>query len=92
MLPKLREFSPEEYLLIERRAEYKSEYIDGMIYAMAGASPNHSVIVGNLIAGLHNQLQPTPCLIFPSKMKVRIPDRRKFLYPDISVIYCGNTE
>ena len=81
-----RYLTPDEYLLIERRAETKSEYIDGVMYAMAGASPNHNIVLSNLITELNLQLRPTPCLVFPSDMKVRIPDRRKYLYPDVSVV------
>ena len=81
-----RYLTPDEYLLIERRAEIKSEYVDGVMYAMAGASPNHNIVLSNLITELNLPLRPTPCLVFPSDMKVRIPDRRKYLYPDVSVV------
>lgn len=82
--------SPEEYLAIERQAEYKSEYVDGIMYAMAGASERHNLIVGNVIAALHFPLRKTPCKVYPSDMKVRLPDSRKFFYPDVSVV-CGET-
>jgi Uma2 family endonuclease len=49
--------SPEEYLAIERRAEYKSEYVDGVMYAMAGSSEWHNLIAGNLITELNIQLK-----------------------------------
>jgi len=77
---------PEEYLASERRAETKSEYYDGTVYAMSGASPMHNVIVGNLITELNTQLRKTPYLVFPSDMKVRLPDSRKYFYPDLSVV------
>ena len=38
-------YTPEEYLALERAADFKSEYFDGQIFAMAGASPEHSAIV-----------------------------------------------
>lgn len=78
--------SPEEYLTRERAAEFKSEYYDGIIYAMSGASPPHNLIVGNVITQLNTQLRKTPCLVFPSDMKVRLPDSRKYFYPDVSVV------
>jgi Uma2 family endonuclease len=77
--------SPEEYLAIERRAEYKSEYVDGVMYAMSGASVRHNLIVGNVIAGLNVQLRKTPCSVYPSDLKVRVPSGKKFFYPDVSV-------
>jgi Uma2 family endonuclease len=78
--------SPEEYLVIERQAEYKSEYVDGVIYTLAGSSKRHNLITGNIITELNIQLRKTPCEVFPSDMKVRVPDSRKFFYPDVSVV------
>lgn len=83
--------SPEEYLAIERRAEYKSEYVDGVMYAMAGGSERHNLITGNIIAELNIQLRKTLCKVYPSDLKVRGQDSRKFFYPDVSVI-CGETQ
>jgi len=45
--------SPEEYLAAERKAECKSEYLDGVMYAMAGGSERHNLIVGNIITELN---------------------------------------
>lgn len=82
--------SPGEYLAIERQAEYKSEYVDGVMYAMAGASERHNLITANVIITIGVQLRKTPCKVYPSDMKVCLPDSRKFFYPDISVV-CGET-
>ena len=83
--------SAEEYLTIERKAEYKSEYVDGVMYAMAGSSERHNLIAGNIITELNIQLRTTPCKVYPSDLKVRVPDSRKFFYPDVSVV-CGETK
>src|SRR2546423_2967178 len=83
--------TPEEYLAIERRAEYKSEYVDGVMYAMSGASLNHNTIVANVVAELGLQLRGRPYRVLPSDMKERMPDSRKFFYPDISVV-CGEPQ
>ena len=85
-LPEYR-VSPEEYLRLERAAESKSEYDDGLIYAMAGAGARHNLIVGNLNWSLRNHL-PSRCSAFPSDMKVRILNPTRFYYPDVTVI-CG---
>ena len=79
-------FTPEEYLAMERRAEYKSEYVDGVIFAMSGASIPHNVIVANLIASLLPLMRGRGCQIYPSDLKVRSGSR--FFYPDVSAI-CG---
>jgi Uma2 family endonuclease len=83
--------SPEEYLAIERRAEYKSEYVDGVMYAMAGGSERHNLIAGNLITELNIQLRKAPCRVYPSDLKVRVPNSKRFFYPDVSVV-CGETQ
>ena len=93
--------TPEEYLAIERRAEYKSEYIDGVMYAMSGTSldPNamsgasfkHNTIVANVIIEIGRQLRGGTCRALPSDIKVRMPDSRRFFYPDISVV-CGEPQ
>jgi Uma2 family endonuclease len=83
--------SPEEYLSLERRAEFKSEYIDGVAYAMAGGSERHNLITGNLVTELNLQLRATDCKVYPSDMKVRLPNSKKFFYPDVSVV-CGETQ
>ena len=77
--------TPEEYLRLERAAETKSEYDDGVIYAMAGASFQHNLIVGNLNWSLRNRL-PSSCSVVPSDMKVRILNPTRFYYPDVSVV------
>lgn len=83
--------SPEEYLIVERAAEYKSEYVDGEMYAMAGGSERHNLIAANVIIAIGTQLRNRPCRIYPSDLKVRVPNSRKFFYPDVSVV-CGETQ
>ena len=82
--------TPEEYLAIERCAEFKSEYMDGIMYAMAGGSERHNIIVANLIISVGIQLKGRPCRVYPSDLKVRVPNSTKFFYPDVSVV-CGET-
>ncbi|HEX7999070.1 MAG TPA: Uma2 family endonuclease [Pyrinomonadaceae bacterium] len=83
--------TPEEYLAVERKAEYKSEYVDGVMYAMSGATFKHNVIVANVIIELGQQLKGRPCRALPSDIKVRVPDSRKYFYPDVSVV-CGEPQ
>ncbi len=83
--------SPREYLAIEREAEAKSEYIDGEMYAMAGASFAHNRIVANLIRSLGNRLEGGPCVVLASDMRVGIPSRSLYTYPDV-VVVCGRPE
>jgi Uma2 family endonuclease len=64
--------SPDEYLAIERKAQRKSEYIDGAMYAMAGASEPHNLIVGNILTELKHPTQAVDCKVYPSDLKVQM--------------------
>ena len=79
--------TPEEYLAAERAAETKSEYIDGEVYAMSGASRRHNLISFNVGGELRSQLKSKPCEAYSSDMRVRI-GRRAYLYPDV-VVTCA---
>ena len=80
--------SPEQYLDGERLADIKSEYFDGNVYAMAGASRRHSLIESNLLFEIVGKLRGRPCETHGSNMKVWIPVIKSFVYPDLSVA-CG---
>jgi len=82
------QFAPEEYLEMERKAAYKSEYHDGEIFAMAGASESHISIVGNLMYLLVGQFKGRDCKAYSNDMKVRVTATGLFTYPDV-VILCG---
>ncbi len=89
-------FTEEKYLAFEREADERSEYIDGIIYAMAGESPSHGAISMNLARLVGNHLAGTPCQGFIKDTKVRSgplphnPRQTKglFSYPDL-VVVCG---
>lgn len=82
--------SEADYLDGEMIAEVKHEYVDGDVYAMAGASENHNLLAGNLFAELKNKLKGTPCRTFMADMKVRA--RQAFFYPDVMVVCERDTE
>src|SRR5882672_10426527 len=83
--------TPEQYLEIERRAEYKSEYYRGEMFAMAGAQVAHNSIVANIIASLHPQVRSGPCQVFPSDMRVKVADTGLYTYPD-AIVVCGEAK
>ena len=83
--------TPEEYLAAERLSETRSEYLDGGVYPMTGAKLNHNQIVSNLILELGIQLRSGACRVLAIDQKVRLPDARKFFYPDALVI-CGEPQ
>lgn len=78
-------FTPEEYLQMEENSPIKHEYIDGYIYAMAGALDPHVTIAGNLFALLRNHVRGSGCRVYITDMKARIESLNRFYYPDVMV-------
>jgi Uma2 family endonuclease len=78
-------FSKSEYVTLENEAQTKSEYIDGQIYAMAGGSPRHAEIGGNVYHALRNQLGGKLCRPFNSDLRVEVLASGTTFYPDASV-------
>ncbi|MCI0488660.1 MAG: Uma2 family endonuclease [Blastocatellia bacterium] len=81
-------YTEEEYLALERASETKSEYLDGVIYAMGGASARHVQIVGNIAGELRNQLRDRPCVVYSTDLRVRVSRKGLYAYPDV-VVVCG---
>ena len=79
-------YSPEEYLEIETKAEYKSEYHDGQITPIAGSKPNHNKLEINLTSALNYHLRKKPYRVFMSDLRLWIPDCRLYTYPDVMVV------
>jgi Uma2 family endonuclease len=84
-------FTVDEYLRLEAGSVQRHEYRDGQIIAMAGGTPDHSLIIANLIGELRNRLRGKPCRVYDSNLRVRIPRTPLYTYPDASVI-CGPLE
>lgn len=83
--------TPDEYLAAERLSEYRSEYLDGGVFPMTGASLNHGRIITNTATEIVLQLRERDCDVLIADMKVRLPDSRKFFYPDV-VVVCGDSQ
>ena len=82
---------PEEYLRLERAAEYKSEYFAGEIFAMAGGKAAHSLISANVIRESGNHLRGKGCVPYDCNLRIMVPATGLYTYPDVSVI-CGPLE
>lgn len=78
--------TPEEYLALERKAEYKSEYLHGEIFAMTGASRKHNLISINTSSSLNHQLRGRPCEVYVSDMRVKVAASGLYTYPDVVVV------
>ena len=84
-------YSEEEYLELEREADYKSEYYRGEIFAMAGAGFNHNRITENLSGEFYIRLKGKPCNGYSSDLRIHIPENGLYTYPDFLII-CGKNE
>jgi|ERR1700761_52685 len=83
--------SPEEYLERERQAETRSEYRNGEIVAMSGASIRHGRITGNLVFRIRSALKNSSCEVFSTDLRLAVRAANLFTYPDVMVI-CGEPE
>ena len=86
-LAKRKTYTPEEYLALEEKAEYRSEYIDGYIFKLAGGTEAHIQICFNATKLFSDQLRGR-CRAYQSEMKVWVEEARTYFYPDVTVV-CG---
>ena len=77
--------TPEEYLQMEEDSIIKNQYINGEIYAMAGATDTHIAIALNIAILLRSHLRGSGCRVYISDMKARIESKNCFYYPDVIV-------
>ncbi len=80
--------TPEEYLALDREADRRSEYLNGEMFVMAGASPRHVLITSNIVGELRAVLTDRPCLVFSSDLRLKIEATGLYTYPDVMVA-CG---
>jgi Uma2 family endonuclease len=80
--------TPEQYLELERAAEFRHEYYNGRMYAMPGGTFPHVVVIGNLSRELGNALKKRPCVVATSDLRVRVSANGLYTYSDIAVV-CG---
>lgn len=78
----------DEYIARERAAENKSEYLDGLIHAMAGGSPRHNLLCANITIALGGRLKGKPCIALTSDQRILVAESGLYTYPDLAVV-CG---
>lgn len=83
--------SPEEYLRLERQADYRSEYLNGEIFAMSGASRAHNLITTNINRDISQQLMGRACESYAGEMRVKVRPAGLYTYPDV-VVVCGEPQ
>ncbi|MEK7671945.1 MAG: Uma2 family endonuclease [Bacteroidota bacterium] len=83
-----RYIKPEEYLEIERKADHRSQYFNGEMFAMAGASDTHVQIATNIAGEMRQRLKGKPCRVGAADKRVGIPQTGSYTYPDV-IVLCG---
>ena len=81
----------QDYLEGEKSSKVRHEYIDGQVYAMAGASKRHSEIAVNISTALRIASRRSPCRVYSSDVKVRLAEHRSYYYPDV-IVGCEEDE
>lgn len=86
--PALRKLSEEDYLRTEETSPVRREYVDGFVYAHAGASLPHNRLSSNIQRVLSNHTRGDPCWTYVSDMKVRVRrlGQLRYYYPDLVVV------
>lgn len=79
----IRYLTEAEYLEGEKRSEVRHEYLDGVVYAMTGASRRHNDIVLNIASALRHPARTKSCRVNVEAVKLRIESRRSYYYPDV---------
>ena len=80
-------YTPEQYLEMDRKAEYRSEYVNGELLAMAGASREHNRITINIGSALLVQLRGSSCEPFTTDLRVKGRTTGAYLFPDVVIGY-----
>ena len=83
--------SPSEFLEWERKQECKHEYVNGEVFAMAGASFNHNRIASNIIVSVGSFLKGRSCNVFGSDLRISVKWRSSYFYPDVTIV-CDDPE
>jgi Uma2 family endonuclease len=77
-----------DYLAAEKASAIRHEFLDGLVYAMAGGTPEHGALAAAFIGELRSALRGKPCRVFTSDVRVRVDETQLATYPDASVV-CG---
>ncbi len=75
----------QDYLDLETHSQVRHEYVEGYIFAMSGTTKAHNQIAGNLYMLIRSHTRGTRCRVYMAEVKVRIPRKQIYYYPDIMV-------
>lgn len=75
----------QDYLAWEAAQPVRHEFVDGEVFAMAGAEDRHFTAAGNLFMALRQHLKATPCRVYMSDVKLQVAAANSYFYPDLMV-------
>lgn len=84
-------YTPAEYLALERKAPFKSEYRNGFITAMAGTTRQHNTIALNFASEVRARFKGRPCQVYMSDVRLRVSPTGLYTYPDVMAL-CGEAQ
>ena len=86
VLATTKRYTVNEYLELEEKAEFKSEFVNGEIIPMAGATANHNILTAKFLARILLALEDLDYAVFMSDMRLWMPDQKRYTYPDVIVV------
>ena len=86
VLAATKRYTVDEYLELEEKAEFKSEFVNGDIIPMAGATANHNILTAKFLARILLALEDLDYAVFMSDMRLLMPDQERYTYPDVMVV------
>lgn len=86
VLATTKRYTVDEYLELEAKAEFKSEFVDGEIIPMAGATANHNILTAKFLARILLALEDLNYSVFMSDMRLWMPEHKRYTYPDVMVV------
>ncbi len=78
-------FTADDYLAWEPAQRDRHEYLDGEVFAMAGAEDRHAIVAGNVGIALRQHLSGSPCRTYMSDMRLHVAAANSYFYPDVLV-------
>lgn len=78
-------FTVADYLAWEPAQLDRHEYLDGEVFAMAGAEDRHVTAAGNVYIALRQHLSGSPCRTYMSDMRLHVAAANSYFYPDVLV-------
>ena len=86
VLAATKRYTVDEYLELEEKAEFKSEFVNGDIIPMAGATANHNILTAKFLARILLALEDLDYAVFMNDMRLWMPDQERYTYPDVMVV------